>query len=147
MLVANGISQKHLSTKDYVKLQEPMKLNQYAVTFPNYPWLEAFKPYEAWSDKDPTRSLKWYDAYNAVKHDRETQFGRATLRHVFDAISACVIMMVSQFGLDEGRGESSELRSFFYLSEMPDWPLSESYIYPYGKTPRRVSFDFNIEAS
>jgi hypothetical protein len=147
VLVANGITHKRLSTKDYVKLREPTKLDQYAVTFPSYPWLEAFKPYEQWSNNEPTQSLKWYDAYNAVKHDREMQFGQAAVRHVFDAISACAIMMVSQFGLHEGMGESSELRSFFYFSQMPEWPISECYLYSYGKPLTPVRFDFKITES
>jgi hypothetical protein len=28
----------------------------------------------------PTRSLVWYDAYNAVKHHREIEFERGSLR-------------------------------------------------------------------
>jgi hypothetical protein len=147
VLVANGVKQERFSTKDYVKLQEPLKLDQYAVTFPNYPWLEAFKPYEKWNAEGPTCSLEWYDAYNAVKHDRETQFIGAKLRHVFDAIAACVIMIDSQFGEDEGLGAGSELRAFFRFSGRPEWPYSDYYIPPYGKDITPVQFDFNVAAS
>lgn len=142
VLIANGVTQDRYTTYDYVKLHDPMKLDEYAVTFPNYPWLPAFKPYEGWNTAKPTCSLGWYDAYNAVKHDRETQFERATLRCVFEAISACVVMMAAQFGPDDGLGQSSELRSFFHLSGIPDWPLSKYYIHPHGKPPTPVHFDF-----
>lgn len=142
VLVANGVTQKCYTTNDYVKLRAPMKLDEYVVKFSNYPWLPAFKPYDLWKTDRPTCSLGWYDAYNAVKHDRETQFGRATLRRVFEAISACVIMMAAQFGPDEELGQRSELRSFFHLSGIHDWPLSQYYIPRCGKPPIPVHFDF-----
>jgi hypothetical protein len=135
VLRANGVTQKCYTTNDYVKLRAPMKLDEYAVTFPNYPWLAAFKPYGGWNTDNPTCSLGWYDAYNAVKHDRQTQFGRATLRRVFEAISACVVMMAAQFGSDEGLGQGSDLRSSFHLSGIRDWLFSQYYIPPFGKQP------------
>jgi hypothetical protein len=144
VLVANCVTQDRYTTNDYVKLRAPMKLDEYGVMFPNYPWLPAFKPYDGWNTDKPPCSLGWYDGYNAVKHNRETQFGRATLRHGFEAISACVVMMVAQFGSDEGLGQDSELRSFFHLSGIPDWPLSQYYIPPLGKQPSPVHFDVNL---
>ena len=36
-------------------------------------------PFALWEEARPTGSLAWYDAYNAVKHDRERNFSRATL--------------------------------------------------------------------
>jgi hypothetical protein len=38
-----------------------------------------------------TQELKWYDAFNAVKQNREAEFERATLGHAIDAVSACAI--------------------------------------------------------
>jgi hypothetical protein len=100
VLVANGgVTKDRYSTRDYVALQDATKLNEYAVSFPNYPWFDSHRPYEGWgSSGRPTQDLGWYDAYNAVKHNRETEFARATLHNAFDAISACVIMMAAQFG-------------------------------------------------
>ena len=89
VLVANGAAQMsaHLTTSDYFKLNTAMKLDHYAVAFPNYPWLAPFKPYAGWGNTGrPTQKLPWYDAYNATKHDRENSFRRATLQHVFEAI-------------------------------------------------------------
>jgi hypothetical protein len=146
VLVANGVTKDRYSTRDYVALQDAMKLNEYAVSFPNYPWLDSHRPYEGWgSSGRPTQDLGWYDAYNAVKHNRETEFARATLHNAFDAISACVIMMAAQFGLQAGLGARSEVQSFFYLSAIPTWPCSEVYIYPYGEAAgvwSPVSFGF-----
>ena len=110
-----------------------MKLDQYAVAFPNYPSLAPFKPFDGWGSMGkPTRELLWYDAYNAVKHDRENSFDQATSRNVFEAISACVVMIIAQFGLPAALGKSPnpELRSFFQLASIPSWPLSGIYILP-----------------
>ena len=135
VLIANSAANTtdRLTTSDYVKLTRPMQLGEYAVSFPNYPWLPAFKPYEGWGGTGkPTQELKWYDAYNAVKHDRVNKFERATLGSIFEAVSSCVVMMVAQFGLPAGLGDDPQLRSFFQLASVPVWPLSEVYIFPYG---------------
>jgi len=111
-----------------------MRLGEYAATFPSYPWLEPVKPFAGWgATGNPTQELAWYDAYNAVKHDRETEFGRATLEHVFAAVAACAIMMAAQFGLSDGLGTHSEVRAFIDIQSPPAWPFSEVYIFPYGE--------------
>jgi hypothetical protein len=134
VLVANGVKGDRFTTREYVALKEAMRLDEYDVAFPNYPWLAPVKPFAGWGGTgSPTRELKWYDAYNAVKHNREAEFERATLGHAFDAVSACAIMMVAQFGLAAGLGQHSEVQAFFDFSRLPSWPLSGVYIYPYGE--------------
>lgn len=140
VVAANGFCRERYSTNDYVRLKAPMRLEEYAVTFPNYPWLPVVRPFASWSDAQPTESLKWYDAYNATKHAREVNFERATLRQVFEAITACEVMLVAQFGMQSMR---SELSSFFQFAATPKWDPSEVYIFPYdlqGWTP--VPFRF-----
>ena len=36
---------------------------------------------------------------NAVKHDRENAFSKATLENAIDAITACAIMLVAEYSL------------------------------------------------
>jgi hypothetical protein len=133
VLIANGATKERYDTRDYVALQEAMRLGEYAVAFPNYPWLEPHRPYNGWgSTGRPTQELVWYDAYNAVKHNREAEFARATLRYAFEAISACVVMMAAQFGLPAGLGHRSELQSFFQLSAVPVWQLYGVFMYADG---------------
>jgi hypothetical protein len=59
VLVANDVrtTNDRYTTNHYVLLRDPMRLDEYAVMFPNYPWLEAFKPYEQWNTAKPTCSL------------------------------------------------------------------------------------------
>lgn len=134
VLVANGETRDRFSTNDYVKLCAAMRLDAYAVSFPNYPWLAPVSPFAGWGTTDkPSQELGWYDAYNAVKHSRETEFERGTLEHAFAAVTACAIMMVAEFGIPAGLGQGSELRAFFNISATPTWPLSEVYIFAYGE--------------
>jgi hypothetical protein len=141
VLVANGVkglgtNENRFSTHQYVNLKTAMQLDKYAVVFPSYPWLPPISPFAGWgSSEKPTQDLGWYDAYNAVKHNREAEFERATLGHAFDAVTACAIMMAAEFGLAQGLGHRSELRAFFRFSALPNWPLSDVYIHPYARRP------------
>jgi hypothetical protein len=141
VLVANGVKGggakgDHFTRRDYVALKGAMRLDEYAVDFPNYPWLAPVRPFAGWDTTgSPARPLEWYDAYNAVKHNREAEFERATLGHAFDAVTACAIMMAAQVGLSAGLGQRSEVQAFFRLATVPAWPLSEVYIYPYCEGP------------
>jgi hypothetical protein len=78
--------------------------------------------------------LAWYAAYNAVKHDREGNFRRATLGHVFEAIAACAIMIVAQYGVAFGFGKDPALLTFFRFVAVPHWPLPEIYVPPFNET-------------
>ena len=131
VLVANGLKKSRFSTGDYVQLQAAMRLGEYSINYPQYPWLDPITPFQGWDSKNPTQSLPWYDAYNAVKHNREIDFCRATLRHAFEAVTACVIMMISQFGSDFDGWRGSDAERFFKFISSPIWRASEVYILPY----------------
>lgn len=126
VLKSNGCSAN--GTKEYAKLSPAMKLGEYAISFPFYPWLEAKRPFEGWGPSaTPTKDLKWYDAYNAVKHDRETQFELSTLENAFLAVSGVVVMMAAQFGWVDGLRQRGRLTDFFQLNAAPKWHPSEVY--------------------
>lgn len=63
-----------------------------------YPDLPATSPFSGWNAMRSTRSLTWYDDYNGTKHDRESNFGRATLRSAIDSVCAVAVMLCAQFG-------------------------------------------------
>ena len=48
VLVANGVSKDRFTTQDYVAQREAMRLDEYAIDFPNYPWLAPLEPFEGW---------------------------------------------------------------------------------------------------
>lgn len=142
VLKANGCRAD--STKDYVKLSSAMKLGEFAIEFPFYPWLPAIQPFDNWlPSATPTKDLKWYDAYNAVKHDRETQFEQSTLQNAFLAISAVVVMMAAQFGWIYGLRQRSRLTDFFELNTAPKWHPSEVYTHV-ATGPEEVGFTSSL---
>jgi len=133
ILVANNYIKPTYNTNDYVMLLGAMKLDEYTVSFPSFPWLSPVRPFGMWSASKPTASLKWYDAYNAVKHNREGEFDRATLENAFEAVAACAVMLIAQFGLHFSGWPSSETSVFFNFPDLPKWTPAQVYAHPYDK--------------
>jgi hypothetical protein len=131
ILRANGASQDRLTTRDYVALQPAMRLSEYAVSFPHFPELAPVSPFEGWrATSAPTQDLDWYDAYNAVKHGREENFARATLKNALGAVSASVVMVCAQVG-SEAALRQGPAESFVRLVASPQWPHTEVYTWIY----------------
>ncbi|MGA8598075.1 MAG: hypothetical protein WB676_25440 [Bryobacteraceae bacterium] len=125
ILKENGAS--GVNTNDYVKLLPAMKLDEYSLRLPYYPWLSPVAPFRGWSGSAPTQSLTWYDAYNAVKHDRESAFNRGTLSDAIQAVCACAILMLAQFG-KSGYHRRDEISHYFVLDSTPKWEPTEVYV-------------------
>ncbi|WP_156918291.1 hypothetical protein [Bradyrhizobium sp. Cp5.3] len=147
VLSANGYLRDRYDTRDYVNLRSAMKLDQYEVSFSNFPWLSPVGPFGGWGyNGRPSQDLEWYDAYNAVKHDRENSFERATLAHCFAAVSACFVMMTAQFGSAAGFDGGIETGAFFEIVAVPAWALSEIYLAvgdEHHKSWCPINFDFS----
>jgi hypothetical protein len=141
ILAANGQALKHPSTQDYVKLAPAMRLSEYAVKLRHYPWLDAVSPFTAWEAARPTQSIIWYDNYNAVKHDRETEFARATVDAAIHAITAIWIMVAAQFG-SHGMREFDDLNRYFHFEKVPLWRYSEVYTDGFGAGAGPQNFPF-----
>lgn len=89
---------KRLTTKDYVKLLNPMLLDRYEVEFPMYPEIGTLKPFHNWDSNNSTISIPWYDAYNKTKHNIEDNFDCASLHNAILSVSAIAVMLCAQFG-------------------------------------------------
>ena len=100
ILKANEYQKDRYNTKDYVKLLPILKLNEYSVEWLEYPDIEIQKPFENWNVDNPTTSLDWYDNYNATKHNREENLKKASLKTLIKSISAMIIMLNVQFGIN-----------------------------------------------
>src|SRR5689334_1720008 len=101
VLEAHGQGPKgnYFDVVDYVRLSDPMKLPEYGVKYRNWPSLPLFRPFAQWrSDGNATQDTAWYDAYNAVKHNRQQNLDRATLNAALNAVCACAIMQFASFG-------------------------------------------------
>lgn len=124
VLRANGFKGKRPSTKEYVKLLGPMRLDEWKVRLAIYPDYPEVTPFAGWDPKKPTESLKWYDAYNKVKHNREINLSMAHLGHVISAAAALYIMEMAQFGT-QTRG-----KEVFRTMTIPKWQPEELYFPP-----------------
>lgn len=49
-------------------------------------------PFMGWNKEEPAISLEWWNAYNAIKHGRVTNFKKANLKNVFYALGALCIL-------------------------------------------------------
>jgi hypothetical protein len=137
VLVANGQVLERPNTVDYVKLAEPLRLREYAVSIAAFPWLEPIAPFRIWGATGaPTQELAWYHAYNDTKHDRDRQFARATLRNAIEAVCANVIMTVAQYGLERALGDGSLLIANYTMVETPNWSPADLYSPPYDEAGR-----------
>ncbi len=131
IMVSNGNKEGRRNTTSYAKLAEPLRLRGYSACFKRYPEMPEIKPFAEWRNDKTTVSLKWYDAYNAVKHDRERQFKRASLCNAFEAVSACAILLVAQFG---EAGLSDDLKRSLTVGGEP-WLIEDCYVAPQQSFP------------
>jgi hypothetical protein len=126
VLVANNYPcDKPLRTNDYCKLLSAMRLDQYTVKLLRYPDVGDLTPFSGWNASAPTQSLPWYDAYNAVKHDREANFAKAQLGHAINAVAGCVVMLAAQFG--EPALRTYGLEKMFQFVKLPCWEPEHWY--------------------
>ncbi|MFA5978714.1 MAG: hypothetical protein WC818_10735 [Pseudomonas sp.] len=127
-LVDNGYEQKdRYSTSDYIKCKDILGLDKFEVTLVQYPSVKVFKPFRDWKAESPTKSLPWYNAYNAVKHNRSDNITDANLEHLLDAISGIHILLESQYGkgIFERWNSQTEDRSVYKTVARPQWNCTE----------------------
>lgn len=114
------------STNDYIKTEAACRLADFAVEFPEYPWIEPVAPFRGWTAAAPTTSLPWYEAYNSVKHDREQHGGRATLICALEAVAAVVVVAVAQFGISFVR-RGARWKDLFQMHTYPQWEIGDTH--------------------
>lgn len=134
---------RRLSTNDYVKLKGPLLLDQWGVGLENYPEYPTIKPFLDWSSDTPTKSLKFYSSYNAVKHSRDESFSQATFESAITAVAGVFVLLASQFGycLNEiNLGSSREILNF---RNLPTYQLEDAYIPPDEGKWEPVAYDFS----
>lgn len=129
-LAGGGPTKDRYTTNHFVKLQNPMRLGEYGVRFSEMPWLGVFRPFQLWNEVDPTKTIDWYERYNASKHDRSANMSRANLMSVFQALSALWILITAQYGPHGWRIRSGSERVFECV-EAPRWRYSDVYTFPY----------------
>lgn len=94
----NGLNKKNYKTTDYFRLLEIINLNEYELTLKMYPQGGSYIPFKHWSELQTTKTLSWYHAYNACKHDRALNQHLANLGEMINAVSALHILLIVQYG-------------------------------------------------
>ena len=120
---------KRLTTAHYVRLVEPMALADWAVDLVHYQDFADLSPFGAWTSEEPTQSLPWYEAYNAVKHDR-AELHQATLCHVVQAVAALHILLCAQWGPEHFDPWGGGYRSPLRLAKEPKRSCGDCYFPP-----------------
>lgn len=125
----NYKTSKHLKTSDYVKLSRHLDLDSFSVKYVSYSGIEKFSPFSDWDDSRPTQSLPWYEAYNKVKHDSESELSKATLKATINALAALLILLRAQFGPNRDFWEQYPFHEVLVTRESPI-DISKRYIPP-----------------
>jgi hypothetical protein len=116
--------------RDYLRLVGPMRLAEWRLQllgFPGAPPLEPFLGCTA------TRPPSWWSDYNAVKHDRERELPRATLKNVLEALAGVYVVVAAQFGVGAVHfrgGVPLDMALALAEDGWPRWALSELYVPP-----------------
>lgn len=150
ILIANGYRKKpgDLNIKDYSKVNVATRLNEYKL-FVNT-WSNGKKELQPLKEWKAGHKLRWYSAYNAVKHDRKNDFHHASLENVINAVGAtfCVIFaqfhsfiftqhnLTTEWHNDDASGEISHENSLFSVILPNSWTESDTYDYQKWKDSR-----------
>ena len=126
ILANNGVCPKgkYFEMKDYFKLKDPLKLDEYELSFYRYGDLRTFSPFSAWEND---KQLDWYKAYNHIKHNREKNFSEANLLNAINAIMAYAIILIAQYGYRNDLWRET-VGKIIHIEKEPEWDLEDFYI-------------------
>lgn len=122
---------------DYFKINSATKLSEYKVYLNIWhPNEKKIQPFQEWNN---SATLSWYQAYNKVKHNRQTEFNNASLENLINAVAGVYVILYAQFGVfsfnpyhevnmvdDNENGSISSGESIFSIIP-PIWTDNEKY--------------------
>lgn len=88
---------KNMGMNDYIKILDFVDLSKHKLSLVGYANPYKCCPFKNWDKKEPTKSLKWYDAYNQVKHNKSDSFHLANLENCIDAIAANIVLFAIRY--------------------------------------------------
>lgn len=143
---------RNLNITDYKRINEATHLLEYKIqlsVWANQPLL--LEPFLCWSSCE---TLNWYKEYNAVKHNRSSEFHRANLKNTVDAVAALFIILFAQFNvltfsshelvehLNDVDGWLTHHNSIFWVKVPINWREDECY-FSESLNETFNQFDFN----
>jgi hypothetical protein len=140
ILKENGYARKgDWNMRDYKKINVTHHLSGFEVIAPVWTGTGRIRrPFHAFENDS---ALTWYDAYNASKHDRHSEFSRATFEHLVDACCGLLVLLTSQFLSEDFTGtaywereraaDGSErtIGGYFRITFPQNWSAAEMYEY------------------
>lgn len=139
ILANNGAKpkNKYFEMRDYFNLKDPLKLDEYTLSFYRHGDLGTFSPFSTW-EKD--KQLFWYKAYNHIKHNREKHFAEAKLFNAINAIMAYAIILIAQYGYRNELWDDT-VGKIIRIEKEPKWDLQDFYIKS-PEAPKDVPYPF-----
>jgi len=136
ILMGNDIQplSKKFNRIDFNRLFSVLRLQTYSVKLAYFPDLPVVSPFKNWTLEGSERVDSWYDDYNAVKHDRESNMSRATLLSALEATTALCVLLLAQYGWNIPYW-NERVSSFFELTSSPAWEFDDCYLPPIQQMP------------
>jgi hypothetical protein len=88
----------NMNNCDYWYLNNACKLSEYIVLIPfDNNRIYKIQPFKEWANSEKYISLKWYQEFNLVKHNRIENFHFANMLNVLNPIAAVQILLIVQY--------------------------------------------------
>ena len=129
ILSDNGHRSRDAGMTTFVKLRAWLCVQEYTLEVVHYPWLPDLHPFKDWHASHPSRTLPWFNAYNALKHDRQNNRSLASLENSLNATAAHYVMTFAVFGGQMFPGYLSD-QFFFHFRGRPTWTEDDWYAPP-----------------
>lgn len=146
ILRANDYSSKSsLNMEDYWKINRAAKLCEYKVRLGFWsPEPLTLQPFGEWKESI-YKPLKWYQAYNAAKHNRDTAFHQSNLENTVQAVAGLLCILFAQFNIYSTHPYRSP--SWFYIGGEDDMKGMDNSIFdiadPVWDESESYNFDWN----
>lgn len=139
---------KDWNMNDYKLVNYSHRLSSFIARIPMWNGTKnVYSPFDPWGING---ALPWYTAYNASKHDRQNNFGKATFKNLIKAMCGLAIVITAQFhneryspgpiglaigfeGYDSGDGMISAVGNLFRVKLPNDWPIGERYDFDWNE--------------
>ena len=156
----NNFGQEVFNMSVYKIVNKTHHLSSYQVNLPIWSGGgRLMRPFRGWGSAE--KGIDWYQAYNASKHDRRTEFRLANLGHLVEAVAGLIVLISSQFGTEDFSAGARLLAAMsddyydleptigsLFRMQMPmDWTDVEKYDFDWSNIKessdrfRRINYD------
>lgn len=148
--IFHASSSLRLDIRQYRRIDATHHLSSYEVELPIWNGVSRiWKPFEPWFSFRGVAApngipLRWYQAYNASKHDRQLAFRESNLAVLIEAVTALIVVVSSQFKSETFDASADHISSesgpfektigdLFRIKYPDDWSVDDSYDFDWSK--------------